>query len=265
MTSETPAPTLAAAPPAAPPAAPGATARLPRRATSPGLRQPLRRAFEQLADPQPVIDVLEPLATEERRARLLEVIAGRLESVTVAMDAPHDPHNGAAVMRSCDAFGVYRLHVVERTESFSASGAVAKGAERWVDVIPHRDVTSAVETLRDTGHVLVGTHPEGERTPDELASIPRLALVMGNEHDGICEELAAACDVRVRVPMRGFVESLNVSVTAAILLSHATQRRRGDLPALAQRRLYARGLALSVPRALDVLAAHGIELLGPRD
>ena len=205
--------------------------------------------------------MLEPLATEARRARLLDVIAGRLQSVTVAMDAPHDPHNGAAVMRSCDAFGVHRVHVVERVEAFSASGAVAKGAERWVDVIPHRDVPSAVEHLRQSGHVLVGTHPEGDKTPDDLASIPRLALVMGNEHDGICDELAAACEAQVRVPMRGFVESLNVSVTAAILLSHATRHRRGDLPPPAQRRLYARGLALSVPRALDVLAANGIELL----
>lgn len=205
--------------------------------------------------------MLEPLATEERRARLREVIAGRLDSVTVAMDAPHDPHNGAAVMRSCDAFGVYRIHVVERVEAFSASGAVAKGSERWVDVVPHRDVPSAVESLRQSGHVLVGTHPEGEKTPDDLASIPRLALVMGNEHDGICEELAAACEERVRVPMRGFVESLNVSVTAAILLSHATQHRAGDLPPLARRCLYAKGLALSVPRALDVLAAKGFELL----
>ena len=102
----------------------------------------------------------------------------------MAMDAPHDPHNGAAVMRSCDAFGVYRIHVVERTEAFSASGAVAKGTERWVDVVPHANVPSAVESLQQSGYVLVGTHPEGERTPDELASIPRLALVMGNEHDG---------------------------------------------------------------------------------
>jgi len=233
-----------------------------RRSNRPGLRQPLRRVFDELADPEPVVDVLEPLATAARRARLTEVIAARLRSVTVTMDAPHDPHNGAAVMRSCDAFGVYRIHVVERKETFSASGAVAKGTERWVDVLPHATVPSAVESLREDGYRLVGTHPEGELTPGDLVDIPRLALVMGNEHDGICEELAAACDLRVRVPMRGFVESLNVSVTAAILLSQATAGRPGDLDPLTQRRLYARGLALSVPRALDILEAHGIELPG---
>jgi tRNA (guanosine-2'-O-)-methyltransferase len=231
-----------------------------RRATSPGLRQTLRGAFDE-RDPEPVIAALEPLATEARQARLKQVISGRLSSVTVAMDAPHDPHNGAAVMRSCDAFGVYRIHVVERHEPFSAAGSVAKGTQRWVDVIPHRDVDSLVATLHRSGHRLVGTHPAGERTPEELRDIPKLSIVMGNEHDGICEELAEACDERVRVPMRGFVESLNVSVTAAILLSHATMGRPGDLDDLTQRRLYARGLALSVPRALDVLSARGISLL----
>jgi tRNA (guanosine-2'-O-)-methyltransferase len=221
-------------------------------------RGSLRQMFEAM-DPEPVIELLEPMASSARRARLEEVIAGRLDSVTVLMDAPHDPHNGAAVMRSCDAFGVHRIHVVERSEPFEAANAVAKGAERWVDVIAHPTVDEAVATLRSSGHVLVGTHPRGTLDPSDLARITRLALVMGNEHDGICDQLWAACQHEVRVPMRGFVESLNVSVTAAILLSAATAGRPGDVDELARRRLYARGLALSVPRALDILAARGLE------
>jgi tRNA (guanosine-2'-O-)-methyltransferase len=214
----------------------------------------LRRAFEDL-DPEPIIDALEGLASEDRKERLMNVIAGRLRSVTVVMDAPHDPHNGAAVMRSCDAFGVYRVHVVERSEPFSASNAVAKGAERWVDVLGHTTVDDAVSAL--DGYQLVGTHPEGSLVPGDLRSIPRLALVMGNEHDGISEQLDAACDAHVRVPMRGFVESLNVSVSAAILLAYATERRAGDLSRVERRRLYARGLTLTVPKSLTILSALG--------
>ncbi len=202
-----------------------------------------------------MIAALEPLCTEERRARLCEVLAGRLGSVTVVMDAPHDPHNGAAVLRSCDAFGVMRVHVVERAEPFAAAAAVARGAEQWVDVIPHASAAAAIEAV--AGFTLVATHPAGELVPGDLAAIPRLALVMGNEHDGICRELEAACSARVRVPMRGFVESLNVSVTAATLLSYAT-RRPGDLDPADARRIYARWLALSYDRSLDVLAARGI-------
>lgn len=223
-------------------------------------RQARLRDYFEGCDPEPIVAILEPLATEARRARLQGVFAERIGSVTLVMDAPHDPHNGAAVMRSCDAFGVPTIHVVERVAPFEASGAVAKGTERWVDVVGHGDVPSAVTALHEGGFELVGTHPEGELVPSDLAAVPRLALVMGNEHDGICEALAAACTRRVRVPMRGFVESLNVSVSAAILLARATEGRAGDLSPLRRRRLYARGLAHSVPRALDILAAHGIDV-----
>src|SRR5262245_41667273 len=85
-------------------------------------------------DAETAIAILEPLVTDERRARLQEVIARRLDSVTVVMDAPHDPHNGGAVVRSCDAFGVQRLHVIERYEPFLVATSVAKGSEKWVDV-----------------------------------------------------------------------------------------------------------------------------------
>src|SRR6185369_11894156 len=85
-------------------------------------------------DTEAVIAGLEPFATSERCARLRDVFASRLDTVTVLMDAPHDPHNGAAVIRSCDAFGVARLHIVERVEEFLAANTVARGSERWVDV-----------------------------------------------------------------------------------------------------------------------------------
>lgn len=219
-------------------------------------RQGLRAALRDV-DPEPIIDLLEVMVRDERRQRLHEVIDARLSSVTVVMDAPHDPHNGAAVMRSCDAFGVFTVHVVERTEPFSASNAVAKGAERWVDVIGHRSVANAVDELGGA-YQLVGTHPEGRLLPHDLKDVPRLALVMGNEHDGISDELDAACDEHVRVPMRGFVESLNVSVSAAILLAYATEGRPGDLSEATKRALYARGLILTVPKSLAILDARGL-------
>lgn len=227
------------------------------RARTPSRRDPLRRAFATV-DSEAVIALLEPLCTDERRERLTEVLGGRLSSVTLVMDAPHDPHNGAAVLRSCDAFGVQELHVVERTEAFAANTAVAKGSERWVDVIHHATVADAIHALE--GFTLVATHPAGELTPDDLATLPNVALVLGNEHDGICAELRRACTHGVRIPMRGFVESLNVSVSAATLLAYATSGRRGDLTPDQARRLYARWLALTVPRSLDILEARGVSL-----
>lgn len=205
--------------------------------------------------PTGVAAALEPLVTEARRERLRSVIDARLASVTVLMDAPHDPHNGSAVLRSCDAFGVQRLHVVPRHEPFAISTTVTRGSEKWVDVLVHPTPAEAVASLTSEGFELVATHPEGQLAPEDLATIPRLALVLGNERDGIREDLERAASRTVRVPMRGFVESLNMSVSAAILLSAATGPRRGDLPEDERLLLYARGLYRSVVHSTDVLAA----------
>jgi len=202
-----------------------------------------------------VIATLEPLVNELRRERLRRVIAGRLQSLTLLMDAPHDPHNGAAVMRSCDAFGVQELHVVARREPFLIARRVTQGAERWVDLITYQTAAQAIGVLQARGFELIACHARGELPPNDLADIARLALVVGNEHDGICEALARAARRSVRIPMRGFVESLNVSVSAAVLLAAATRDRPGDLSAGEKRLLYARWLHHSLPRAADILLA----------
>lgn len=204
-------------------------------------------------DPERVIRLLEPLVLDRRRERILEVVAQRLASVTVVFDAPHDPFNGAAVLRTCEAFGVNTVHVIERKESFLAAGSVTRNAHKWIDLKLYKDAAAAVTALRARGMKLVGAHPEGTLVPDDLTAIPRLAIVLGNEHDGIARDLMAACDATVRVPMRGMVESLNVSVTAAVLLSRATLGRPGDLDEEEKARLYARGLFFTVQRARDVL------------
>lgn len=214
---------------------------------------PARIAKAESHDPERVIALLEPIVLDRRRERLLDVIHARLESVQVVFDAPHDPHNGAAVVRSCEAFGVQYVNIVERWESFLLASSVSRGSEKWVDLRRWKKAEDAVARLREDGYELVGASADGELAPSDLARIPRLALVLGNERDGIADDLQAACARKVRVPMRGFVESLNVSVSAAILLAAATAGRPGDLSEPERRRLYARGLYLSVERADDVL------------
>jgi tRNA (guanosine-2'-O-)-methyltransferase len=211
----------------------------------------IRRA--EAHDPDRVIALLEELVMPERRARLRAVIDARLAGVTVMLDAPHDPHNGAAIVRSCEAFGVSTLHVVEAREAFLVATSVARSAEKWVDVLCYKRAEAAVLAVRRAGMELVAARADGELQPQDLRAVPRLALVLGNERDGISDRLGMACTRSVRVPMRGFIESLNVSVTAAILLSAATAGRAGDLDAQTKKRLYARGLYFSVTRAEDVL------------
>jgi tRNA (guanosine-2'-O-)-methyltransferase len=202
-----------------------------------------------------VIQLLEPLVFERRREAIRRVVAQRVSSVVVVLDAPHDPRNGSAIIRTCDAFGIQNLYVIARREPFLISRKITQGTERWVDVHCQRDPDLAATELGADGYELVGTHPDGELEPEELASIPRLGLVFGNEHEGICPALGRAARRSVRVPMRGFVESLNLSVTAGILLAAATHARAGDLSEQVRLRLYAQGLLRTVSRVSDVLAA----------
>ncbi len=222
--------------------------------TNPVLREP---------DPGPhpawtalgVIRALEPLSTEQRCERLKSILSERTGSVTVIFDHPHDPHNGSAVLRSCDAFGVQRVHVVCGDEQFAASRMVSKGSERWVDLIHHESPDIAADLLKNRGFRLLVTHPEGRLTPSDLSTLDKVALILGNERDGVSPELAARADDTIRIPMRGFVESLNVSVTAAILVQAACDGRPSDLSEEERQNIYARWLRKSVPRADEVLRA----------
>lgn len=212
-----------------------------------------RIARAEACEPEQVIRLLEPLVTAPRRARLVQVIARRLASVAVVLDGPYDPHNGAAIVRTCDAFGVQRVHVIERSVGFLAAASVARGAHKWIDLVRWRDADAAAASLKKDGLVLVAADADGELVPEDLADLPRVAIVLGNERTGIGEDLRRHCARTVRVPMRGFVESLNMSVAAAVLLAAAVRAREGDLDPASRARLYARGLYFSVPRAADVL------------
>ena len=200
-----------------------------------------------------VIAALEPYASEKRRERLRQVFDARVEAVTLVLDGLHDPHNGAALVRTSEAMGLARIHVVAEHASLLAHAKVAKGTHKWIEVRAHREPSRCVEELRASGHTLVGAHPEGTLVPRDLAGMNRVAIVLGNEHRGISRELLDACEQHVRVPMRGFAESLNVSVSGAILLAFATEGRAGDLRLADRRRLYARGLAVSVPHAAALI------------
>jgi tRNA (guanosine-2'-O-)-methyltransferase len=200
-----------------------------------------------------VIEALEPLLTEERRARIARVIAARSRAVVPVLDGLIDPHNVAAVLRSADAFGAQEVHLIEGAESFVASNRVAQGTERWIDVVRHTGARACVDALRSRGYRVYVAAMDGSLRPEDLASVERVAIVFGNEHAGVSAELASLADGTYTIPMRGFVQSLNVSVAAAITLAAAMRDRPGDLDEEQRQTLRARYLLASIARSHEIL------------
>lgn len=208
------------------------------------------------ADVATIIAALDPFLTEERRRRIASVIAARTRAVVPILDGLIDPHNVAAVMRSADAFGVQEVHLLAGPETFLASRRVSQGTDRWVDVVRHASPSACASFLRQRGYRLYVAAMDGAVEPSALAREARVAVVFGNEHGGVSEEMRALADGTYTIPMRGFVQSLNVSVAAAITLYSAMQGRPGELGPEERETLRARYLLASVPRALDLLAEH---------
>ena len=209
-----------------------------------------------------VIEALEPLLLDERRLRLERALRGRLDSVVAVLDNPHDPHNGSAIVRTCDAFGIQELHLLCERKPFLTSRNVSKGTDRWVDLVEHDDPAELIGLLKRRNYKIVATHPEGRLDLEDLRTIDRIALVLGNEHFGVSQAMSEAADDTVRIRMSGFVESLNVSVSAALCLRAATHGRQGDLTRAQQENVYARWLRATVPRSDDVLAALPVNRSG---
>ena len=198
-----------------------------------------------------MVDALGPLLSPGRRDKIEAVLARRLAGLTVVIESLHDPHNGAAAIRSLEAFGLTTLHVVETTEPFRFSSAVTQGCEKWVAIRRHRSFAEAAEALRAEDFALAAAVPGAGRTLAELDVSRPLALVFGNEHAGLSGEAQAGCDLAFGIPLLGMTRSLNLSVSVALGVFEAARRRRevvgeGDLPEARRLELRARSYALSL-------------------
>lgn len=181
--------------------------------------------------PDRLLDYLQSFLTAERRLRIEEVLARRTRYVTVVLDNVIHSHNISAVLRSCDAFGVQDVHVIEQEQTVKVARDIALGADRWLTIHRYREVDDpgalCIRTLREGGYRILVTLPQGEAIPVREVDLSRpVALVMGHEKAGVSEQMIAAADGAVTVPMHGFARSLNVSVAAAVCLHELTDRVR---------------------------------------
>jgi tRNA (guanosine-2'-O-)-methyltransferase len=163
--------------------------------------------------------------TPERFERLKRILARRQHDLAVLMDRVHKPHNFAAVLRTCDAVGVRRAHIVP-TPDYRSKSRTAMGASRYVPVVRHASLDVAVGALRGAGMQVLAAHPSPEAVDFRSIdyTVPT-ALLLGTELEGLSADAMEAADRLVSVPMEGAVASLNVSVAAAVVLYEAQRQR----------------------------------------
>lgn len=205
-----------------------------------------------------VIEALGPTVLPERLARIRNVVAQRTRRVVPVLENLHDPHNASAVLRTADAFGIQDVAMVRSDGEFLAAHRVAQGTHRWLDLHLFGDAASCAGWLKGRGFRVLVAKMDGEVTPEGLAE-GNVAVVFGNEHAGVSKGMEAFADGTYAIPMVGFVESLNVSVAAAVTLYAATAPRRGRGEALDegdQRTLLARFLMGNVRDAERIVEQH---------
>ncbi len=177
-------------------------------------------------------DYLGQFLTAERRQRIEAVLTQRTRYLTVVLEDLHRPHNAGAVLRNCDSFGIQDVHIIENTTGFKTTPKVTRGCHQWLSL--HRysrqrgNTLTCLSRLRDAGYRLVATAPNASHSLHELSLDSPIALLFGNELEGLSTEALAQADLQVRLPMYGFSESFNVSVCTALGLQPLCHRLRSS-------------------------------------
>jgi tRNA (guanosine-2'-O-)-methyltransferase len=205
-----------------------------------------------------IVRALAPMALPERVARIEQAIAARIPSVVAVVESLADPRNGAAILRTCEGLGVGEVHAIESDTPLMLSTRVTRGCAKWMDVRSHPTPAACASALRARGFALYVADMRAPRPLEEVARLPRVALAFGNEHEGVSSALRDEAEGAFAVPMRGMVESFNVSVAAAIALHAATRDRAGGLGEQEALALKARFLMESV-RAPELIIARYLQ------
>lgn len=219
----------------------------------------------------PDIDPLERAVLPRRVARLDAVLTARLGSVRVVCEDLFDPHNVGACMRTAEGFGIQDFHVITAKHGFRGPGDVARSADQWLTLHRHRDSAEAIGALRAAGFAIWVSDLDAASPLRALPVQGQVALVVGNESEGISDAMRAAADHRFVLPMHGMVQSYNLSVALAMSLDHVVGARRaelleggagGDLPLSRQWELRQRWLEYGVRAPAKVRAAFAVAAPG---
>lgn len=178
------------------------------------------------------IAYLEEFMLPERAATMRRVVADRTRYMCVCAENTFHPQNASALVRHCEAFGVQELHAIEFLCGFQANTHIVRGTDKWVDIFRHENTPDTIAQLKERGYRIVAATPHSDDCTPDSFDVTRgpFCLVFGTEKQGISPEVMAAADDFIKIPMYGFVESLNVSACAAILIQGLKERlHRGSV------------------------------------
>ncbi|WP_300485583.1 RNA methyltransferase [Flavobacterium sp.] len=177
------------------------------------------------------LDYLENFITENRSEGFKRVLENRTKHFTVAVEDLYQLHNTSAVMRSCEVFGIQELHVVEERFGKKIDKEIAMGAQKWVDINRFDSNQDCIANLKERGYRIIATTPhDNDCLLEDFDITQPAAIFFGTERLGLSDEVMQQADGFLKIPMVGFTESLNISVSAAIILQNiSTRLRNSDL------------------------------------
>lgn len=173
------------------------------------------------------LNYLEGFLTDNRKERFQDVLSNRTNHFTIVVEDVFQMHNTSAVMRSCEVFGIQQLNIIEQRFGKSIDKEIAMGAQKWVDINTFDTVDSSIEAMRAKGYQIIATTPHNNSCMINSFDISKpSAIYFGTERDGLSQEIIDSADGYIKIPMVGFTESLNISVSAAIIIQDITTRLR---------------------------------------
>ncbi len=177
--------------------------------------------------PQQIVNTFVSLITEERLEKIQKIVPQRSSSFIPVLENIYDRGNISAVMRSAEAFGFYEMHIIEGSEKFKESARVTQGADKWLNIYRWSNTTETLSFLKSRHVKIYATHLSKESI--EIQDIPRssgqqVALIFGNEKEGVTDQALEYCDGNILIPMKGFTQSFNISVAAALCFQEAAKQ-----------------------------------------
>ncbi len=168
------------------------------------------------------------MATDRRRERIENVLSRRQPDLRVVLEEVIIAHNASAVARTCEATGVFNLHIITpHPEQIVFNEAISTRAEKWLNIHFHKTTEECLKLLKQLGHRIAVTTLEGETIPyDQIDYCQPIAIVFGNESEGVSRQALELADYRIQIPMVGMVQSLNLSVSVGVILYEAFRQRQ---------------------------------------